>query len=514
MSSPKVTIREEVFENPLLPATGFTTVIIGMANKGDVGVFKTTGSTDQFNKYWGTPISSSLLYFTAKKYYAYSANLIVARVTDGTDVAASVKVPARIESGFDVQPDLVSIEALSSGTWGNNIEVKFTRTSVADNKYAVEVFYNNVSVEKYLNCKLLSGDSDFIETKINGVSAYIDISINYESAGVDEVTLTNKKVALANGTNGDTNSSAIATNISALLEKLKDKDAFTFDLVIVPDMSYDVGVMSSLKDLVIERNDCQTVIDMPLSVGTSGDPVDASIKWTNGEYDNPDTVLNPDSLVLDEKNVFTYGFWQKDYDDAEKIYKWIPPSIYIAQKFAYLESTSYRWFACAGMSDGRLSTVDVQYSPSQAERDLMYGEQLDGSINVVNPIVKFISEGVVIWGQRTTERSNKPTNRINVVVMLNYVKQQLYKIGKEMQFKINDETLWTEYETKVGNVLNYVLQNRGLTSYSIVPGSVSNTPEVIANNKFVGKITLVPTSVAEDIEFIVQVTPQGVTVTE
>ena len=59
----------------------------------------------------------------------------------------------------------------------------------------------------------------------------------------------------------------------------------------------------------------------------------------------------------------------------------------------------------------------------------------------------------------------------------------------------------------------YFFVTAPLTSYNIVKASITNTPEIIANNKFVGKITLVPASVAEEIEFQLQVTPQGVTLT-
>ena len=53
------------------------------------------------------------------------------------------------------------------------------------------------------------------------------------------------------------------------------------------------------------------------------------------------------------------------------------------------------WYAPAGTTRGKVSALDVEYSPSRTDRDLLYGDT-----NIVNPIVYFVGEGITIWGQK------------------------------------------------------------------------------------------------------------------
>lgn len=514
MASPRIEIREKVFEALSAGAPGLTAVIIGTAEWGEIENIQLVNSLNRFNKLYGFQTSRSFLYFAAKKYLTNSSNLYVARAGVKSSTEQDKNAKKAIVEVKDVNDEnvVLTIEAKYTGERGNRISVDFVYLGSQGDKnaYNVYVYENDYLVETFKNCAInvSETDPDYIENKINNSttgSAYITVEVN---PNLDDKTLhiTNneKKVSLAGGTNGDieTSDGKLVESINNILEKLKDKDKYVFDVIIVPDYSFNKDVELKLIELVDYRNDCVAIIDPPFGLGLApSNQIDNVIKFHDGE-------LN--STKLDNKNIAVFAYWQKDYDDIDKVYKWFPPSIYVASKLAWLENNFKRWYSVAGLNYGRLNTIDTEYSPSLDERDLLYGELPDGTINAINPIVKFQVEGITIWGQRTTERSNSPTSRLNTVMMLNYLKQRLYRIAKRLQFELNTPVLESRFTSEVEQVLSYIKANDGIDDYQIICDETTNTPEVKANFKFAAKVRVIPTTVAETIEITIEVTPQTV----
>ena len=185
------------------------------------------------------------------------------------------------------------------------------------------------------------------------------------------------------------------------------------------------------------------------------------------------------------------------------------------QKFAEISKNGQPWHSIAGFQDGKISVSEVQFSPAKPYRDILYGDQINGKINVVNPIIDDSADGIMLWGQRSTERSDKPTNRINVVMMLNRLKQEAYRIGKKHQFRLNTkDTLWDSFQREVDLVLAFLIRTDGIEKGSLVDPATTNTAQVRANNKALFRIKVTPVNIAEDIVIEIETTPASVTVTE
>ena len=142
-----------------------------------------------------------------------------------------------------------------------------------------------------------------------------------------------------------------------------------------------------------------------------------------------------------------------------------------------------------------LTALDVEYSPTQAERDLLYG-----SGNAVNPIVKFPQDGITVWGQRTLQRTDSALDRVNVRMLLIYIKKNMTELLQQYIFEPNDRTLWKQVSATLIPFLADIQSRRGLNGFKVVVDETNNTPERIDRNELWVSVFLQPT---KSVEFIV-----------
>jgi phage tail sheath protein FI len=174
----------------------------------------------------------------------------------------------------------------------------------------------------------------------------------------------------------------------------------------------------------------------------------------------------------------------------------VPPSGHIAAVFSRTARDAEQWFAPAGLRRGRLLTaLDVEYSPSEGERDVLYG-----SGNAVNPIVKFPQDGITVWGQRTLQRTDSALDRVSVRMMMTYVKKNLVQLLRNFIFEPNDRVLWRQVSATIEPFLADVQTRRGLDAFRVVVDETNNTPERIDRNELWVSVFLKPT---KTVEFVV-----------
>lgn len=295
--------------------------------------------------------------------------------------------------------------------------------------------------------------------------------------------------AFTEGTNGwtsDTNgviTSMSADLINGLL-KIYNPEVYDFNLVAAPgDAS--TQVQNAVQSLCDSRRDCFGIIDaaefgigLGVSVGT-----------------NHVSEVNDASSTLNSSYVGAYWSWLQDYDADNQQYVWLPPSIYALKQIVYTDNIADPWFAPAGTRRGKIAAIDVEYSPSKSDRDLLYG---DGAI--VNPIVKFVNEGIVIWGQKTAQRTKSALDRINVRRLLIYAEKLIARMARGFLFEPHDEANWAAFARQANAILEPIRQRRGLYTYKVVCDSTTNTASLINQNIMAGKIFVQPTKTIEFIE--------------
>ena len=320
---------------------------------------------------------------------------------------------------------------------------------------------------------------------------------NGVEAGDAEIT------AFALGTNGWTATNGVIMSMSAdfvnAIDKVSNPEVFEFNLIAAPGDASST-VQNAIQDLCDSRRDCFGITDAAefgLGLG---------IKDKTREI----TEVNAACSTLNSSYVGTFWPWIQDYDSDNAQYVWLPPSIYALKAMVYTDNVADPWWAPAGLRRGKVSALNVEYSPTNTDRDILYGDTA-----IVNPIVKFVNEGISIWGQKTAQRTKSATDRINVRRLLIYAEKLIAKMARGFLFEPNDSANWAAFARQANAILEPIRQRRGLYQFQVVCDESTNTSDLIDQNIMAGKIFLQPTKTIEFIQVDFTISASGeLTVTE
>lgn len=268
------------------------------------------------------------------------------------------------------------------------------------------------------------------------------------------------------------------------LYAFQNPESIDINLLATPGFSTGAVIGTALQ--VCEgRGDVLYLVDPPFGLRPQ-----QVVDWHNG------MLLSTMSSAVNSSYGALYWGWIRIFDQFSTNEIWIPPSGHISAVFSRTARETEQWFAPAGLQRGQLFTaLDVEYSPSQAERDLLYG-----SGNAVNPIVRFPQDGITVWGQRTLQRTPSALDRVNVRMLLIYIKKNLTRLLRNFIFEPNDRILWRQVAATVEPFLGDIQTRRGLQGYRVIVDETNNTPERIDRNELWVSVFLQPT---RTVEFVV-----------
>jgi len=170
----------------------------------------------------------------------------------------------------------------------------------------------------------------------------------------------------------------------------------------------------------------------------------------------------------------------------------------------YTDETSDPWFAPAGLVRGRLTQpTDVEVKLNQGDRDALYGPG-----NIVNPITKFTTDGIVIYGQRTGQRAATALDRINVRRLMIYLRRLVLQSTRRFVFEPNDPVTWEAVRNILTPALGEIQSRRGIREFKVVCDESTNTPLRVDRNELWCKVIIQPTKAAEIVVFEFNVTNQ------
>jgi hypothetical protein len=291
------------------------------------------------------------------------------------------------------------------------------------------------------------------------------------------------------GTNGwvQDNNSAI-TSMSAdfvkALEKVSNPEVYEFHIVAAPGAA-DPVVQAAVQALCESRRDCFGVVDAaPFGIGLGVKSGTLHI-----------SKVNEACSTLFSSFVGAYWPWCQDYDADNKQYVWLPASTYALKQLVYTDNIADPWFAPAGSRRGKVAAFDIEYSPDVTDRDTLYGNG-----GIVNPIVKFVNDGITIWGQKTAQRTPSATDRINVRRLMIYSEKLIAKMARNFLFEPNDPANWSAFARQANAILEPIRQRRGLYQYTVVCDATTNTADLINQNILSAKLFLQPEKTIEFIE--------------
>lgn len=271
---------------------------------------------------------------------------------------------------------------------------------------------------------------------------------------------------------------------SSGLYAFQNPEAIDINMLCTPGFSTGAVIGTALQ-MCESRGDVIYLVDPPFGLRPQ-----QAVDWHNG------------MLLSDLKNAINssygalYWGWIRVFDQFSSDEMWVPPSGHIAAIYSRTARDAEQWFAPAGLRRGRILTaLDVEYSPTQNERDLLYG-----SGNAVNAIVKFPQDGIVVWGQRTLQRTQSALDRVNVRMLMIFIKKNLTRILRNYIFEPNDKILWRQVLAAVEPFLADIQARRGLQAFRVVVDETNNTPERIDRNELWVSVFLKPT---RTVEFVV-----------
>ncbi len=271
---------------------------------------------------------------------------------------------------------------------------------------------------------------------------------------------------------------------SSGLYAFQNPEAIDINLLCTPGFSTGAVIGTALQ-MCESRGDVLYLVDPPFGLRPQ-----QAVDWHNG------MLLSDLKSAINSSYGALYWGWIRVFDQFSSNEMWIPPSGHIAAVFSRTARDAEQWFAPAGLRRGRLLTaLDVEYSPTQGERDLLYG-----SGNAVNAIVKFPQDGIVVWGQRTLQRTQSALDRVNVRMLLIFIKKNLTRLLRNYIFEPNDKILWKQVLATVEPFLADIQARRGLQAYRVIIDETNNTPERIDRNELWVSVFLKPT---RTVEFVV-----------
>jgi phage tail sheath protein FI len=190
-----------------------------------------------------------------------------------------------------------------------------------------------------------------------------------------------------------------------------------------------------------------------------------------------------------------------------------PASHSILYTYAYSDNVSFQWFAPAGMTRGVVQNASnvgyidsenefVAVAVNQGQRDAMYENKL-------NPIARFVAEGIIVYGQKSLHPNASALDRVNVARLTAYLRERFAVIGRPYLFEANDDNTRVNAKATFDGFMNNILAQRGVYDFAVVCDTTNNTPARIDANELYIDVAIEPTKAAEFIYIPVRIVNTG-----
>lgn len=295
-----------------------------------------------------------------------------------------------------------------------------------------------------------------------------------------------------------TRTSYAYASIDRAIELMKDPEALETNLAVMPGIT-NTSLTTKLVQTCEARADALAIIDLPnIYIPPAQDKCTSfrdRVDGTTPEASARDLVARQ----LNSSYGATYYPWVKVRDVINTRDVWVPPSVVALGVMAYTEQRDAVWFAPAGFNRGGLNEGNAGLPVLQVSEQLLSSQRDTLYEANINPIASFVSEGLVVFGQKTLQMTPSALDRINVRRLLIFVKKQISRIANGLLFDQNVPATWNRFTGQVVPFLEGVKTSLGLTDFKVVLDRTTTTPDLVDRNVMYAKIFLKP---ARAIEFI------------
>ena len=206
----------------------------------------------------------------------------------------------------------------------------------------------------------------------------------------------------------------------------------------------------------------------------------------NNEGSEADDVVDfRNSLGSSSYAVLDSGY-KYQYDKYNDVYRYVPLCGDTAGVTAATEASRDAWFSPAGFNRGNIrNVIKLPFNPRKSERDVLYK-------NSVNPVVTFMGDGTVLFGDKTLLSKPSAFDRINVRRLFIILEKAISRFARAQLFEFNDAFTRAQFVGAVEPFLRNVQGRDGVTDFKVVCDESNNTGDVVDRNEFIGDIYVKP----------------------
>ena len=178
--------------------------------------------------------------------------------------------------------------------------------------------------------------------------------------------------------------------------------------------------------------------------------------------------------------------YKYQYDKYNDVYRFVPLNGDVAGLIVRTDETNDPWWSPAGYNRGNVKNViKLAYNPGHADRDQLFK-------NGLNPIVTFVGQGTLLFGDKTLLAKPSAFDQIGVRRLFIVLEKAIATAAKFSLFEFNDEFTRAQFRNIVTPFLRDVQGRRGIHDFRVVCDETNNTGEVIDRNEFIGDIYIKP----------------------
>lgn len=481
---------EQDYSHYVAHAAKTVLAVVGSASKGPVNeAVVCTSVQDLVNKFGNLDPKHYALY-AAQYFLSQSSKVYFVRVASGKEAAGSLEYKEYVHiegTEGEVEEVFLKFEAKEKGAHTNyNLSIE-----------EVAVEHDSASDAQYIFTLRDSRYDTLLEEFNDGAAMTIRDLLDWNNSKYVNITGRSPVETYIGGTDnlftGGADYQEPSDNDYIAAAQALIADTLDMNIIAVPGVST-YSVITAVLAIAETRGDCLYLVDAPKGLTKSG-----VADWHNAKGASALTA------PLDSSYGALYYDWVDIYDSVSKKVVSVPPSVVVAATYAYSDRTTEFWYAPAGLTRGIVrGALGVATKLNKTDVDTLYSGD-----NRINAIYEDPQVGLVLWGQKTLQKSTTALNRVNVRRLLNYLKRVVTAACNYLTFEPNDRVTWDSFEMKVQPILENIKSKRGIYEYRIVKGEAIVTEDDIDNYKMPCLILIRPTKTAEEIPIYFAITNTG-----
>ena len=408
---------------------------------------------------------------------------------------AAEKLAEIIEKMNNIKKDPANqayrVEAWSPGEWGNNYQVSVDYDSGVDEVTILIFEERGPELVEVENGVALSHKVDQLTFKnvriFHSTPIEVDISNTHPVNDINPNTGTEQPIPLIGGTDMFTeedykNDEKLASYIAGSVTHqtgvwaVFNFEEFAFKALACPYFSQFDKVSGEMIAMAESRRDFHCIVDTPDLTPQ------AVVNWKFGGKHN-------------SKFESIYFPWLMKLDPYTKKVVPVPPSGSALQAMALTQKNGKICDAPAGTTRGVIFdavAVSKDIKLSQVMRDRLYGIG-------INPIVKGLTTGICIMGQKTTYAKTSPMQKIGTMIMIEQIVRDLTLSGKNYLFDLSIPSLWGRIQGDFQAYLNQYISEQCLVEAEASVTEEWNPPIVLAQSKLNALVRIKPSPYMEHL---------------